>query len=397
MATKKIQTVTIPDPKPGEDSASYFNRIMKLRPKSTDYGPAAYNVFVSEQMAFTRLATEKLSRFFPAEYDQYVQEGIAFQEGYAAARGAATPSTTPAPPVTTPATTRPPTTSTPPTTRPPTGTMPPTTAPPTTRPTSTTVPPTTTPPTTTPPTTGTTVPTIKDIYGADAPPGTTTTGTTTVPPYAPPPRYAKDPNGKWYVYEGPGLVTLDGQISEIYYDINNDPGRFYAGMAPAERLEVLGKLNDSGFYTAGNIGNYASDLNAISAWLEYSNNAGLDREAALNQIVSTGATMPKTGSGGTPRTYKTSNTDDLKVMAKKISQDTLGRMMSDEELSRFVATYQQSEIDYQKSMYAGATTEDMQSADIAAQEFSQELAPTEANAYKYLGYVDKFFNSIGGL
>jgi hypothetical protein len=39
----------------------------------------------------------------------------------------------------------------------------------------------------------------------------------------------------------------------------------------------------------------------------------------------------------------------------------------------------------------------MQPADIAAQQFSQELAPTEANAYKYLGYVDKFFNSIGGL
>jgi hypothetical protein len=406
MATKKIQTVTIPDPKPGENSALYFNRIMKLRPKSTDYGPAAYNVFVSEQMAFTRLATEKLSRFFPAEYDQYVQEGIAFQEGYAAARGAATPSTstppTTRPPVTTPPTTRPPSTSTPPTTtRPPTGTMPPTTTPPTTRPTSTTVPPTTVPPTTTPPTTtpntGTTVPTISGIYGAVAPTGGTTTDATDAPPYLPPPRYAKDENGKWIVYDGPGLVTLDGKISEVYYDVTNDPGIIYAGMTPAERLDVLSKLNDSGFYTAGNIGNYASDLNAISAWLEYSNNAGVDREAALGQIVSSGATMPKTGTGGTPRTYKTSNTDDLKVMAKKISQDTLGRMMSDEELSRFVASYQQSEIDYQKSVYSGGTTEDMQPADIAAQQFSQELAPTEANAYKYLGYVDQFFNSIGGL
>jgi hypothetical protein len=410
MATKKIQTVTVPDPKSGESGASYFNRLMKLQPKATDYGPAEYNVFVSEQMAFTRLATEKLSRFFPAEYDQYVQEGIAYQEGYAAARGAATPSTTTAPPVTTPPTTRPPTTSTPPTTRPPTGTMPPTTAPPTTRPAGTTVPPATTPPATTPPTTkpptttvppttGTTVPTITGIFGSTPPPagGTTTTEEENLPPYAPPPRYAKDANGRWYVYEGAGLVTLDGKISEVYYDINNEPGRVYAGMTPAERLEVLGKLNDSGFYTAGNIGNYVSDLNAISAWLEYSNNAGLEKEAALNQIVSTGATMPKPRTGGTPRTYKTSNTDDLKVMAKKISQDTLGRMMSDEELSRFVASYQQSEIDYQKSMYAGRTTEDMQPADIAAQEFSQELAPTEANAYKYLGYVDKFFNSIGGL
>ena len=272
-------------------------------------------------------------------------------------------------------------------------TAPLTTAPPTTRPTSTT-----TPPTTTPPTTGTTVPTFDDIQNSNPPAGTTTTGTTTVPPYLPPPRYAKDSNGKWYVYEGPGLVSLDGQISQVdYYDINNDPGRIYAGMTPAERLEVLGKLTDSGFYTAGNIGNYASDLNAFSAWLEYSNNAGLTREAALNQIVTTGATIPKKGSGGTPRTYRTSNTDDLKVMAKKISQDTLGRSMTDEELSRFAATYQQSEIDYQKSMYAGRTTEEMQQPDMAAQEFSQELAPTEANAYKYLGYVDKFFNAIGGL
>jgi hypothetical protein len=375
---------------------------MKLQPKATDYGPTEYGVFLGDSMAFTRIGMQKLSKFFPQEYEKYQQEGIAFQEGYAAARAAAAPTTTTPPttrpPVTTPPTTRPPSTSTPPTTtRPPTGTMPPTTAPPTTRPNSTTVPPTTTPPTTTPPTTGTTVPTIKDIYGSNPPVGGTTTDVTDAPPYLPPPRYAKDENGKWIVYDGPGLVTLDGKISEVYYDVTNDPGIIYAGMTPAERLDVLSKLNDSGFYTAGNIGNYASDLNAISAWLEYSNNAGLDREAALGQIVSTGATMPKTRTGGTPRTYKTSNTDDLKVMAKKISQDTLGRMMSDEELSRFVASYQQSEIDYRKSMYAGRTTEDMQPADIAAQEFSQELAPTEANAYKYLGYVDKFFNSIGGL
>lgn len=394
MATKKIQTVTVPDPKSGESSSSYFNRIMKLRPKATDYGPAAYNVFVSEQMAFTRLATEKLSRFFPAQYDKYVQEGVAYQEGYAAARGAATPSTTTAPPMRTPSSTIRPTRIMPPATRPPTGT----------RPTSTTVPPTTTPPTTrpptttVPPTTGTTVPTIGGIFGATAPAGgTTTTEEENLPPYLPPPRYAKDDKGKWYVYEGAGLVTLDGKISEVYYDINDDPGRFYAGMTPAERLEVLGKLSDSGFYTAGDIGNYASDLNAISAWLEYSNNAGLDREAALNQIVANGAIMPKKRTGGTPRVYRTSNTDDLKVMAKKISQDTLGRSMTDEELSRFAATYQQSEIDYQKSIYAGRTTEEMQQSDIAAQEFSQELAPTEANAYKYLGYADKFFNAIGAL
>ena len=412
MATKKIQTVTVPDPKPGETFEGYSTRLVALQPKRS-YGPATYFPQVTGDYVQWQVAvTSKLEKYFPAEFSQWQEENRAYDTAYAAGRQAAAPTTTTPPttrpPVTTPPTTRPPSTSTPPTTtRPPTGTMPPTTAPPTTRPNSTTVPPTTTPPTTTsptttpptttPPTTGTTVPTIKDIYGSNPPVGGTTTEVKDAPPYLPPPRYAKDSNGQWYVYEGAGLVTADGKISDLYYDINNDPGIFYASMTPAERLEVLGKLNDSGFYTAGNIGNYASDLNAISAWLEYSNNAGLSRELALDQIVSTGATMPKTKTGGTPRTYKTSNTDDLKVMAKKISQDTLGRMMSDEELSRFVASYQQSEIDYQKSVYSGGTTEDMQPADIAAQEFSQELAPTEANAYKYLGYVDQFFNSIGGL
>ena len=398
MATKKIQTVTVPDPKPGETFEGYSTRLVALQPKRS-YGPATdFSQVTGDYVQWQVAVTSKLEKYFPAEFSQWQEENRAYDTAYAAGRAAAAPATTTPPttrpPVTTPPTTRPPSTTTPPTTttRPPTGTMPPTTAPPTTRPTSTT-----TPPTTTPPTTGTTVPTFDDIQNSTPPVGGTTAEEEDAPPYLPPPRYAKDPTGKWFVYKGAGLVTADGKISDLYYDINNDPGIFYASMTPAERLEVLGKLNDSGFYTAGNIGNYASDLNAISAWLEYSNNAGLSRELALDQIVSTGAIMPKTKTGGTPRTYKTSNTDDLKVMAKKISQDTLGRMMSDEELSRFVASYQQSEIDYQKSVYSGGTTEDMQPADIAAQEFSQELAPTEANAYKYLGYVDKFFNSIGGL
>jgi hypothetical protein len=398
MATKKIQTVTVPDPKPGESFKGYSTRLVALQPKRS-YGPATdFSQVTGDYVQWQVAVTSKLEKYFPAEFSQWQEENRAYDTAYAAGRQAAAPTTTTPPTTrppstsTPPTTTRPPTGTMPPTTAPPTGTMPPTTAPPTTRPTSTT-----TPPTTAPPTTGTTVPTFDDIQNSTPPVGGTTTEVKDAPPYLPPPRYAKDSNGQWYVYEGAGLVTADGKISDLYYDINNDPGIFYASMTPAERLEVLGKLNDSGFYTAGNIGNYASDLNAISAWLEYSNNAGLSRELALDQIVSTGATMPKTRTGGPPRTYKTSNTDDLKVMAKKISQDTLGRMMSDEELSRFVASYQQSEIDYQKSMYAGRTTEDMQQPDIAAQQFSQELAPTEANAYKYLGYVDQFFNSIGGL
>ena len=406
MAPKKSKEVTIPNPKSGESWIDYYNRIMLLQPK-IDYRFGADDL-IAQGIKISLVASdirEQMYKYYPVQFTQFEEEQRAYDEAYATGRKAATPTTIP--PTTAPPTTRPPTT------MPPT-TVPTSSMPPTTRPVSTSVPPSTPqapdlssnnrgmggapgmggivgPPITTPPTT---VPTIKTIIGG-SPPSTTTD--TDAPAYKPPPRYAKDNQGKWYVYDGAGIVDAAGKISDKYYDTSNEPGIIYAKLTPAERLEILNKLNDSGFYTGGTVGNYASDLNAISALLEYSNNAGISREVALNQIVTSGVTAPPTKTGGPPRTYRTSNTDDLKVMAKKISQDTLGRTMSDEELSRFADSYQKSEIDYQKSVYAGGTVEEMPDANVAAQEFSQELAPTEANAYKYLGYVDKFFNSIGGV
>lgn len=388
MAPKKSKEVTIPNPKSGEFWIDYYNRIMLLQPK-IDYRFGADDL-IAQGIKISLVASnirEQMYKYYPVQFTQFEEEQRTYDEAYATGRKAATPTTIP--PTTAPPTTRPPTT------MPPT-TVPTSSMPPTTRPASTSVPPTTVPPTTTPPATTppTTVPTIKTIIGA-SPPSTTTD--TDAPAYKPPPRYAKDNQGKWYVYDGAGIVDADGKISDKYYDTTDEPGIIYAKLTPAERLDILNKLDNSGFYTGGTVGNYASDLNAISALLEYSNNAGISREVALNQIVTSGVTAPPTKTGGPPRTYRTSNTDDLKVMAKKISQDTLGRTMSDEELSRFADSYQKSEIDYQKSVYAGGTVEEMPDANVAAQEFSQELAPTEANAYKYLGYVDKFFNSIGGV
>jgi hypothetical protein len=33
---------------------------------------------------------------------------------------------------------------------------------------------------------------------------------------------------------------------------------------------------------------------------------------------------------------------------------------------------------------------------VFAQQFAQQIAPTEANGYKFLGFMDSIFRSIGG-
>lgn len=81
--------------------------------------------------------------------------------------------------------------------------------------------------------------------------------------------------------------------------------------------------------------------------------------------------------------------------------DTLGRAFTDAEANRFVKAYQAQEIDYQrkeqKSLLSGGgdIAVGIPSVDVAAEKFAQESAPTEAQGYQFLGYVNQFFKSIG--
>jgi len=43
---------------------------------------------------------------------------------------------------------------------------------------------------------------------------------------------------------------------------------------------------------------------------------------------------------------------------------------------------------------SGGTVEQAPSADVAAEQFVSGYAPTEANAYKFLGYFDQMANSL---
>ena len=205
-------------------------------------------------------------------------------------------------------------------------------------------------------------------------------------------------NGKWKIYEGPGLVNAKGGIERIQgstyvYDIENEPGRLWASYNPRERTEKMEQLVSAGFLSPAGVDDYSSQLNGIAQWLQASNYLGLEKENTLATLIAGGPSIKRGGSGGTP-SYVVSNPDELKLIAKKVSQETLGRELNDEDVDRFVKAYQAQELQAQRG--SGVTTR-MAGADVVAQQFAQEVAPNEANAYKYLGYVNKFVDSIGSL
>jgi hypothetical protein len=120
---------------------------------------------------------------------------------------------------------------------------------------------------------------------------------------------------------------------------------------------------------------------------------GITAERALEEIKR--GEPVKTGGTGVRR-YRVSSPEDLKVVAKRMAQETIGRSFTEDEANQFVAAYQQRELQAQQQYFAGGVSTEAPSADVFAQQFAQQIAPTEANGYKFLGFMDSIFRSIGG-
>lgn len=217
--------------------------------------------------------------------------------------------------------------------------------------------------------------------------------------YQPPARY-RQVNGKWEIYDGPGLVDTKGNVltrdgQPFYYNNDYDPGAVYAGMTPGTRAEKLQILYDKGFYRSGKPGDFASDVNALRMAMEYANIYGISIDRAFNEIASNIPSQGGGSGGGAAVRFRVSNPDDVKAVARKVSQDTLGREFTETELNKFVATFRQQEIGAQQAARTSTVVTDSPTADTSAASFAQQIAPTEANAYKYLGYVNKLFSAAG--
>lgn len=215
----------------------------------------------------------------------------------------------------------------------------------------------------------------------------------------PPPRWVTgaSPGGGggqgWY--RGTNLVGVSGTVERAPYDITDEYVRTQYGDIPAEdRADLFLTLDKYGFLT-GNPNNYTAQLSGLANLLDYANTMGVTAARALEEIKR-GAPVKAGGGGGGVRRYRVSSPDDLKVVAKRIAQETIGRAFTDDEANKFVAAYQQREVQAQQQYYAGGTAVEAPSADVFAQGFAQQIAPTEANGYKFLGYMNQLFQAAGG-
>lgn len=220
------------------------------------------------------------------------------------------------------------------------------------------------------------------------------TGVVQTSPYNPPPRGARV-NGVWNAeYSGPGIVDKSGNLvyganqQPYYYDLNNDPTIEFVNMSETRRAGLLERMDARGLPV-----DTADDaIRSITYLMEFGNIIGRDWEVALREFE---RTTPERVEQATVARYSVTSQKDIASIADRVAQQTIGRKFTADEVNRFVQSYQQQELQYQQQIQAGGVVEQAPGVDVAAESFAQQIAPTEANAYQYLGYVDQLFSSLG--
>lgn len=214
----------------------------------------------------------------------------------------------------------------------------------------------------------------------------------------PPLRTIYDPNtGRRSSTTSTNLVGVgDVLTTRGQYDIELESRGIYASMTPARRAEVMDVLKRKGFYGSTDPGIYNNDINAFQRWLDYANTMYFTADRAITEMQRTMPDGMGGGGGGYAPRYRVSSSEDLKVVFKQVAQNTIGRGFTDEEAARAVQAYQNLELQAQQAMMGGGVVEQAPSADVFAQQFAQQIAPTEANGYKFLGVMNRIFNATTG-
>lgn len=208
-------------------------------------------------------------------------------------------------------------------------------------------------------------------------------------------------NGQLVLSNDPGLVNAYGIVvqpfGQQYYNLDTDPRYMYGSLGPSERQLLLKRLVESGFLDSDYVGDYASEIRALAEAMDFSNTVGLELTNALGQRIAGGGGRRPGGGGGAVRVYRTTNPQDLVALVKTVSQDRLGRELTDQEAAGFVQQYQQQELSFQRGAYAGGQVTEPPSPEIAAINYVTTAAPKEESAYRYLGYMNMLFDSVGSV
>jgi len=222
-------------------------------------------------------------------------------------------------------------------------------------------------------------------------------------------QYGAEP-GDDYIYTGAGYVDADGKIlverdlnGNPVLDTNNEPvvvqlnastagSQQYFDLASRnpEGLDLtLALLESSGF----NVGTVQQQVSAFQRVQQYAIDMGVTWEVAMDRIRLYG---PKEDAKAQKiPIVRVSNPEDLKVVANRTALSTLGRELTEDEATRFVASYQQMQRTPETQMVDGMQqVTQTAAADVAAESFAREQAPTEAAAYDGMQRVGWLIDSV---
>lgn len=212
------------------------------------------------------------------------------------------------------------------------------------------------------------------------------------PQYAHGKRWVRLPNGQRILTDAAGRVDAAGNLIPGYYDLTQDPRQTYGSLNPAGRKLLTESLISAGFLDPDYATDFSSSITALTEAMDEANTLGLELDNWLQQKA---AGAPRRTTGGATRTYRTTNTQDLVRIVNQVAQDTIGRKLTDDEAARFASSYQSQEVSFQKAAYGGGSVMDVPSLETSAMSFVQQARPQEEAGYKYLGYMNQLFDSIG--
>jgi len=205
-------------------------------------------------------------------------------------------------------------------------------------------------------------------------------------PWNPPIRMVRDPEtGRFVEYGGPGIIASDGTIvrnddgsAKLEYDLRTEPRLFYL-TTPSTRLEaILDSLKAMGARTD----TPEQAVSAIGDLMLFANNYGRDLDTTLRELQMRAPNLEEEK----PR-YRVSSSRDLRAVFNEAAKSTIGRGFSEEEMARAINAYQAGERGVQ-SVESGVV-ESMASPQVYGMDFARQVAPTEAQAFTYLGFMDR--------
>jgi len=201
--------------------------------------------------------------------------------------------------------------------------------------------------------------------------------------------------------DGSGVIQTrpqempDGSVEQIpfYYDLDADAKDLYYSMDAERRQHLLEILDRKGVPT----GTWQQDLRAFQILLSESNSLGKTYEVTLRDIVEKVPDVEPDAPRVAP--VRVTNPADIRKAARVAWKSYVGREPNEEEMNQLISGFQAVQVGAQRAGegQSGGTVTAAPSLATYVEEQAYQIAPTEANAKKYLDAANMLFDNVKGL